>query len=68
MNRETLIDNARQAVLTALDEWADENDIPGRKGRRGWTDADLPALFNGIDAHIDRVIARNGLVIPDHAP
>ncbi|HDR9758698.1 hypothetical protein KDX16_15490 [Burkholderia vietnamiensis] len=49
-------DGARDAVLKALDTYMREQ--TGCDNARGARDADLPQLFAGIDAHMDRVAAR----------
>lgn len=67
--RSDLIDSARADVLQALDEWARASGLPNLPHmREGAIDADLPALFACIDAQVDRVIARSGLLLVDRAP
>jgi hypothetical protein len=61
LTRQWLIDDARDAVLAALDAWATESGL----NVDGWKDHELPTLFRGIDAHIDRVIDRSGIAMPD---
>lgn len=51
-----LIDGARTAVLAALDEYMEN--VTGHIDARGWRDCDLPVLFAGLDAHMDRVAER----------
>ena len=65
LNRIRLRDSARDAVLAALDTWAKESGLPLPKDQEGATDADLPALFAAIDAQVDRVIDRSGMLVPD---
>lgn len=61
--RTWLRDDARDAVLKALDEWAKASGLP--TVRQGATDADLPELFRALDAQVDRVIERSGAIMPD---
>lgn len=49
-------EGARTAVLAALDGYMRE--LTGTDNARGASDADLPALFLGLDAHMARVAAR----------
>lgn len=49
-------DGARTAVLTALDDYMQE--MTGHANARGASDADLPALFAGLDAHMERLATR----------
>jgi hypothetical protein len=49
-------DGARDVVLKALDSYMRE--LTGCDNARGARDADLPQLFVGIDAHMDRIAAR----------
>ena len=53
---ETFRDGAREAVLKALDKYMRK--LTGEKMAHGWRDSDLPALFRGLDAHMDRVAVR----------
>lgn len=46
----------RDAVLAALDESVRE--LLDHEKARGWTDAELPALFAGLDAHAKAVAKR----------
>lgn len=65
LTREWLIEDARDAVLSALDEFARASGLSNLPhGREGATDGDLPALFAVIDAHVDRLIERDGAVMP----
>ena len=64
LTREWLIEDARDAVLTALNCFASNSGLP-KLLHGGATDGDLPQLFNGIDAQVDRLIARSGVIIPD---
>ena len=66
LNRQTLIEDARKAVLDALDAFAAASGMPNQTN--GATDADLPELFRGIDAQVDRWIVRTGHLIPDQVP
>lgn len=50
------IDGARAAVLAALDGYM--RDLTGSDNARGASDADLPALFAGLDVHLGRIAAR----------
>ena len=56
ISTEAFRDGAREAVLKALDGYMRE--LTCSDNARGATDADLPALFAGIDAHMTRVAAR----------
>ncbi|MBB5546695.1 hypothetical protein A8H39_01405 [Paraburkholderia fungorum] len=56
ISAEAFREGAREAVLHALDTYLRE--LTGCDNARGATDADLPALFAGIDAHTARVAAR----------
>lgn len=49
-------DGARSAVLNALDGYMRE--LTGCEHARGASDADLPALFGGLDKHLERLAAR----------
>lgn len=49
-------EGARAAVLAALDGYMRE--LTGCDNARGATDADLPALFAGLDTHMGRVASR----------
>ena len=55
-----------EIVTKALDVFAKESGLRLPKGQEGATDGDLPALFAGIDAHVDRLIERSGMMMPDH--
>lgn len=46
----------RQVVLDALDEFI--RDKLEHEKARGWTDAELPELFKGVDAHLKTVAER----------
>jgi len=65
LTREWLIEDARASVLAALDSFAADSGLPSLL-HGGATDADLPGLFIGIDAHVDRLIARSGVIMPGH--
>ena len=56
ITQEQFIDGARTAVLAALDDYMRE--LTGSDNARGAKDADPPALFAGLDAHMGRVAAR----------
>lgn len=49
-------EGAHAVVLAALDGYMRE--LTGCENARGATDADLPALFAGLDAHMGRVASR----------
>lgn len=61
--REDLIEAARLKILTALDEFAQE-DMPDLISI-GALDRDLPELFKAVDAQVDRLIERSGFLMPD---
>ena len=63
--REWLVQDARNAVLDALDAWAQASGLP-IAGRvvQGATDRDLRHLFPAIDAQVERVINRTGVSVP----
>jgi len=66
MNRYTLVNEARETVLLALDAWAEASGLPNLpKGQKGATDADLTRLFKAIDAQVDTIIERAGVAIPE---
>jgi hypothetical protein len=66
MNRYTLIHEARESVLLALDTWARASGLPNLpQGQPGATDADLTRLFKAIDAQVDTIIERSGVAIPE---
>lgn len=56
ITQEQFIGVARDAVLAALDVYMRE--LTGCDNARGASDADLPSLFAGIDAHMARVAVR----------
>lgn len=56
ITKEQFIEGARAAVLGALDNYM--RDLTGSDNARGAMDADLPALFAGLDAHMGRVATR----------
>lgn len=56
ITQEEFNEGARAAVLAALDGYL--RDLTGSDSARGAADADLPALFAGLDAHMARVAAR----------
>lgn len=56
ITEEQFIDGARAAVLAALDKYMRE--LTFHEDARGASDADLPDLFKGLDAHMRRVAAR----------
>ena len=69
MNREKVRDTFRNAILRALDEASQEvfegfTKLPKRT--QGATDGDLPELFRGIDAQIDRLCNRYDVVLVDY--
>ncbi|MGB4064222.1 MAG: hypothetical protein WBK19_10395 [Azonexus sp.] len=50
------IEEGRMAVLNALDEFV--RDQLCHTKSQGWKDSELPALFNGLDAHLRAVATR----------
>jgi hypothetical protein len=56
IDKRAFVEGARAAVLSALDGYMRE--LTGSDNARGATDADLPALFKALDAHMDRVATR----------
>lgn len=56
IDKSDFIEGARAAVLSALDSYMRE--LTGCDNARGATDADLPALFDALDAHMERVAMR----------
>lgn len=66
LDRETIVEPFRQKVLEALDAAA--NETFGQLGLvhrndSGATDADLPRLFKALDAHVDVLAERYGVVL-----
>lgn len=66
LDREMIVEPFRQKVLAALDAAA--NETFGQLGLvhrndSGATDADLPRLFKALDAQIDVLAARYGVVL-----
>lgn len=49
-------DRMRNVVLAALD--AEVREVLQHEKADGWTDHELPALFGGVDAHIQAVAMR----------
>lgn len=71
MNRDTTREKFRQAILAALDDVA--QDVFGElplcgSHSQGAIDADLPELFRGIDAQLDRLCERYNVVLVDYDP
>jgi hypothetical protein len=62
--RRWLIEDARDAVLQALDAFAKASGLMLPAGQEGAVDGDLPVLFQAIDAHVDRLIERSGTAMP----
>lgn len=56
ISQEQFLEGARSAVLAALDGYMRE--LSGSERARGASDADLPHLFAGLDAHMLRVAKR----------
>ena len=56
IDKSDFIEGARAAVLIALDGYMRE--LTESYNARGATDADLPALFKALDAHMERVATR----------
>lgn len=56
ISAEQFRDGARDVVLQALDDYM--RGLTDYDKAMGSRDADLPALFAGLDAHMDRVAAR----------
>ena len=56
ISREKWIDEGRQAVLDALDEFTRIS--VGHVKARGWTDQELPDLFRAVDAHLNKIAER----------
>ena len=56
IDKSDFIEGARAAVLIALDGYM--RDLTGSYNARGAADADLPALFKALDAHMERVATR----------
>lgn len=56
----------RDVVLAAMDELAEKHFADKGKRALGATDAELPALFGGLDAHAERAYKRlsNELNVP----
>lgn len=69
LDKDTVQDKFRVAVLAALDETA--RDVFGKLGFAvvgngpGAADADLPELFRDIDRHVERLCARYDIVLVD---
>ena len=61
IRREKWIDEGRQTVLDALDEFVRVS--VGHVGARGWTDQELPDLFRSVDAQLDKIAERINLGI-----
>lgn len=53
---EQFSDVLRTKVLEAIDEVTQE--FVNHPKAKGWKDSDLPDLFKGLDAHIQRLAAR----------
>lgn len=50
------IEQGRMAVLNCLDEYVRDQLCHAKS--KGWKDSELPALFNGLDAHLRAVATR----------
>ena len=60
LNRDAVTDAFREAVLEALDTTAKEIFFDAKFGA---TDADLPRIFKAIDAQIETLCERYGVVL-----
>jgi hypothetical protein len=66
LDRDTTLEPFRQAVLEALDKTAREvfAHFPlAARNDTGATDADLPELFKGIDAQVERLCQRYNAIM-----
>ena len=69
LNREDARDTFRQAVLEAMDKAAREIFGPAvTRNDCGATDADLPQLFQALDAQLETVAERFGCTLVDYQP
>lgn len=64
MNRDYVRDVFREAVLKGLD-LATRQTFDPPQTNAGATDADLPRLFKAIDAQVDRLADRFGVILTD---
>lgn len=71
LNRNNTREAFRQAVLAAMDDAAQSlfGHLPACGSHsQGATDTDLPELFKGIDAQLDRLCERYEVVLVDFDP
>ena len=71
MNREAARETFRAHILAAMDEVgaAMFGELPTCGAHsQGATDADLPELFKGLDAQLDRLCERYNVALVDYDP